>query len=61
VAADGARVTVLGDPGSVLVVDDAQFERVSVVRAKFGVGSSVRVNWLAMRGMCVGGVVFGWL
>jgi hypothetical protein len=38
-----------GDLGRVLVVDDAQLERVSVVRASFVVGScSVRVHWLAV-------------
>jgi hypothetical protein len=50
-APDGARV--LGNHGSVLMVDDAQLERVSVVRANVVVGSSVRVHWLAMRGMLV--------
>ncbi len=54
VALDDA--SMLGHPGSVLVVDDAQLERVSVVRANVVVGSSVRVHWLAMLGMCVGGV-----
>jgi hypothetical protein len=43
-----------GDLSSVLVVDDAQNERVRVVQANVVVGSSVRVHWLAMRGMlCV--------
>ena len=38
-----------GDLGCILVVDHAQLERVSVVRASVVV---VRVHWLAMRGMC---------
>ncbi len=43
-----------GDLSRVLVVDDKQLKRVSVVRANVVVGSSVRVHWLAMRGMlCV--------
>jgi hypothetical protein len=45
------------DLASVLVVDDAQLEQVSVVRLNVVVSSSVRVHWLAMSGMCVGGVV----
>jgi hypothetical protein len=47
--------------GCIFVVDNAQLERVSVVQTTVVVGSSVRVHWLAMRGMCVSGVVFRWL
>ncbi len=54
---NGARMG--RDLGCVVAVDDAQLERVGVVRANGVVGSSVRVHGLAMRGMC--GVVFGWL
>jgi hypothetical protein len=50
VAFNGARMGC--DLGRVLVYDDAQLERVSVVRASVVVGSSMRVHWLAMRGMC---------
>ncbi len=52
VAFNGARMG--GDLGRVLVVDDAQLERVSVVLANVvfvgSSSSSVRVHWLAMRG-----------
>ncbi len=54
VAFNGASMG--GDLGRVLVVDDAQLERVSVVLANVvfvgSSSSSVRVHWLAMRGMC---------
>ncbi len=51
VAFNGARMG--GNLGRVLVVDDAQLERVSVVQASVVVGSSsVRVHLLAVRGMC---------
>ncbi len=49
VAFNGARMG--GDLGRVLVVDDAQLERVSVVQASVVVGSS-SVRWLAVLGMC---------
>ncbi len=50
-AQDGLRV--LGDPGSVLVVDGVQLERVELVRAD-DVGGGGCVHWLAMHGMwCV--------
>jgi hypothetical protein len=45
---DGARV--LGDPGSVLVVDDAQLERVEIVQTD-DVGGRGCVHWLAMHGV----------
>ncbi len=57
-APDGS--SVLGDPGTVLVVDDAELERVSVEQANVVVGSSVRVHWLAVRGMwCVEWILDG--
>jgi hypothetical protein len=46
--------------GCIFVVDYVQLERVSVVQTTVVVGSSVRVHWLAMRGMCVNGLVFRW-
>ncbi len=46
---NGARMDC--NLGCVLVVDDAQLERIGVVQANDIVGSSVRVHWLAMRGM----------
>ncbi len=49
VAFNGARMGC--NLGSVLVIDDAQLERVSVALANVVVGGSVRVHWLAMRGM----------
>jgi hypothetical protein len=42
------------DLGGVLVVDDAQLERVGVVQANVVVGCSVLFHWLAMRGVWSG-------
>ncbi len=52
VVPDSARV--VGDPGSVLVLNDAQLERVGLVRADV-FGGSACVHWLAMRGASCSG------
>ncbi len=55
VVPDGARM--VGYPGSVLVLNEAQFERVGLVQAEV-VCCSACVYWFAMHGVWSG---FGWL